>query len=125
MAAPRLPHIMRYHNRSTGSQCVHRSFKMSVPVVPSKSTDRAAFDADTELAWPPPDDSRLAVDVLDLQTRRVMTVQEAAIELDHLAAPDDVVQTAEPLRPFTVVESSPVSPARPEPSVSLDEPASP
>src|SRR3954454_16211958 len=55
---------------------------MSVPVVPSKSAARSADDdSDNQLAWPPPDDQRFAMDVMDLETRRVMTTQEAAGEL--------------------------------------------
>ena len=54
---------------------------MSVPVVPSKAADPSALDGETELTWPPPEDPRFALDVMDLQTRRVMTTEDAAKEL--------------------------------------------
>jgi hypothetical protein len=90
---------------------------MSVPFVPSKSPAAAPVfgsDMDTELAWPPPDDPRFAVDVMDLQTRRVLTVQEAAREVAaSAAAVDEVPHTAaEPSRPLRLRESWPVPPAR-------------
>ena len=90
---------------------------MSVPFVPSKSPAAASVfdsDTDTELAWPPPDDPRFAVDVMDLQTRRVLTVQEAAREVAaSAAAVGDVPHTAaDRSRPLTLRESWPVPPAR-------------
>jgi PEGA domain-containing protein len=50
---------------------------MSVPVVPSKSADTSVPDSDNELAWPPPEDAHFGLDVMDLETRRVMTAREA------------------------------------------------
>ena len=90
---------------------------MSVPFVPSKSPAAAPVfgsDMDTELVWPPPDDPRFAVDVMDLQTRRVLTVQEAAREVAaSAAAADEVLHTATGTsRPLTVRESWPVPAAR-------------
>jgi hypothetical protein len=102
---------------------------MTVPFVPSKSPAAAPVfdsDTDTELAWPPPDDPRFAVDVMDLQTRRVLTVQEAAREVAvSAAAVDDVPHTAaDTSRPLTLRESWPVPPAR-LPALHTDPPMRP
>jgi hypothetical protein len=102
---------------------------MNVPFVPSKSPAAAPVfdsDTDTELAWPPPDDPRFAVDVMDLQTRRVLTVQEAAREVAaSVAAVDDVPHTAaDTSDPLTLRESWPVPPAR-LPALQTDPPMRP
>jgi hypothetical protein len=102
---------------------------MTVPFVPSKSPAAAPVfdsDTDTELAWPPPDDPRFAVDVMDLQTRRVLTVQEAAREVAaSVAAVDDVPHTAaDTSDPLTLRESWPVPPAR-LPALQTDPPMRP
>jgi hypothetical protein len=81
---------------------------MSVPVVPSKSADRTAADADTELAWPPPEDQRFALDVMDLQTRRVMTAGEAATELSPLADESAAPPRDAAPRPIPFVASTPI-----------------
>jgi len=65
---------------------------MSVPVVPSKSADQSAADADNALTWPPPEDPRFALDVMDLETRRVMSARDAATELEVAPADDDPAQ---------------------------------
>jgi hypothetical protein len=97
----------------------------SVPFVPSKSPAAVTVfdsDRDTELAWPPPDDPRFAVDVMDLQTRRVLTVQEAAREMaasdvsvdEALHTADEAPHTAaDTSRPLNVRESWRIPPTLP------------
>jgi PEGA domain-containing protein len=54
---------------------------MSVPVVPSKSATRVPSDPDAELLWPPPDEAQFAIEVMDLQSRRVLSLDELAAEM--------------------------------------------
>jgi PEGA domain len=57
---------------------------MNPPLTTLKRSDESPLDSDAELTWPP-EDSRFVADVLDLETRRVMSIQEVAIELDGAA----------------------------------------
>jgi hypothetical protein len=91
---------------------------MSVPIVPSKSPAAVTVfesDTDTELAWPPPDDPRFAVDVMDLETRRVLTVEEAAREVaaSDVSVDEALHTAADTSRPLTVRESWRVPPVLP------------
>ena len=61
---------------------------MNPPVTTSKRADEPLLDSDAELTWPPPEDARFVADVMDLETRRVMSIQEVASELD-VPAPTD------------------------------------
>jgi PEGA domain len=102
---------------------------MSVPFVPSKSSAAVSVfesDTDTELAWPPPDDPRFAVDVMDLQTRRVLTVQEAAREVaaSDVSVDEALHTAADTSRPLMLRESWPVPPA-PLPASGTEPPSRP
>jgi hypothetical protein len=58
------------------------------PTPPRSNASRLDADADAELTWPPPEDARFATSILDLQKRRVISIQEAATDLD-LSPPTD------------------------------------
>jgi PEGA domain-containing protein len=79
---------------------------MSVPVVPSKTADGIKDDADTQLTWPP-EDTRFALDVMDLQTRRVMTTDDAAKDICLLDEEPGASSRDAAARPIAVVASMP------------------
>jgi hypothetical protein len=57
---------------------------MSPPPTPPRRSSESPVDSDvdTELVWPPPEEERFATENLDLETRRVMSIREAATGLD-------------------------------------------
>jgi hypothetical protein len=62
---------------------------MNPSVTIPKRSDESLLDSDAELTWPPPEDARFVADVMDLETRRVMSIEEVATELDSQRSMDD------------------------------------
>ncbi len=51
---------------------------------------------DTELTWPPPEEERFATEILDLETRRVISIGDAATDLGDAATDLDVMPLMPP-----------------------------
>src|SRR5919197_3647889 len=84
---------------------------MSVPAVPSKAANQTTSDADSELTWPPPEDPQFALDVMDLETRRVITIEDAANQLCPPGRQPIPRLREGPSRPIAFVTSKPAAPA--------------
>jgi hypothetical protein len=62
---------------------------MTRPLMPPGGSKPATHDTDAELTWPPPPDARFATGVLDVQTSRIISIQEAAGTPGVLDGTDD------------------------------------
>src|SRR5437762_1570139 len=82
---------------------------MSVPVVPLKTANQTTVDADSELTWPPPEDQPFALDIMDLETRRVITTEDAADQLSPAGSRPMPLPREAPSRPIAVVTSKPAA----------------
>jgi PEGA domain len=84
-----LPRIVWSRAYSSLLSVLQFSNNMTPPLTTRQRSKVSNADSDTELTWPPPEDARFGTGILDLEARRLISIDEAARELDLSATMDD------------------------------------